>query len=163
MSRFVIRNYGPSRQIPYNGQSICLSNDQCIETDDADMAETFGSEKSIHVTDRGVEAATPVQIDKSESKKRNVTVDDAEAVHREKFPDDDEDSQAQEQVPQDTEQPLPNDAMEYIDYNDLTVKELRELIEDRRIEVDDGYVKKEKLIELLEDYDSAEDLPDDSE
>jgi len=104
-----------------------------------------------------------VQVDKSDGKKRNVTVDDAEAVHREKFPDDDEDSQAQEQVPQDTEQPLPNDAMEYIDYSDLTVKELRELIEDRRIEVDDGYVKKEKLIELLEDYDSAEDLPDDSE
>jgi len=163
MSRFIIRNYGPSRQIPYKGQSICLSNDQCIETDDAEMAETLGSEKSIHVTDRGVEAAASVQVDKSDGKKRNVTVDDAKAVHREKFPDDDEDSQAQEQVPQDTEQPLPDDAMEYIDYSDLTVKELRELIEDRRIEVDDGYVKKEKLIELLEDYDSAEDLPDDSE
>jgi len=163
MSRFVIRNYGPSRQIPYKGMSICLSNDQCIETDDADMAATFSSEKSIHVTDRGIEAAASVQVDKSDGKKRSVTVDDAEAVHREDFPDDDEDSQTQEQVTQDTEQPLPDDAMEYIDYNDLTVKELRELIEDRRIEVDDGYVKKEKLIELLEDYDSAEDSPDDSE
>lgn len=166
MSRFVIRNYGPSRQIPYKGRSICLSNDQCIETDDVDMATVLGEEKLITVTDRGVEFAVPaVPETTTTNENRQVTIDDAEAVHAENFPDEDEDSQTQEQETQDAEQPLPDDAMEYIDYNDLTVKELRVLCEDRQIEVDNskGYVKKDELIGLLEDYDSAEDLPDESE
>lgn len=61
MKRFIIRNYGPSIQIPYNGQNICLSNDQVIETNDDKLVHFLNEDeqyKDIHVTDRGEELAT---------------------------------------------------------------------------------------------------------
>lgn len=75
MKRFVIRNYGPSRQVPYNGQSVCLSNDQCIETDDDEMANVFREEERITVTDRGEELATISNSPVEESKEEKVVVD----------------------------------------------------------------------------------------
>lgn len=154
MARFLIRNYGPSRQIAYKGQQICLSRDQCIETDDSRIAAVLGAEKQVHVTDHGVEAAAPVPPEKQEGEDRTVTVDDAEAVHDEKFPDED----VQEQHIQEEQQPvLSNDADE-IAYADMNVKELRVLAKDRQIETSD--LKKADLIKALEDYDAEGDLPD---
>jgi hypothetical protein len=60
MKRFVIRNYGPSRQIPYKDQNICLSNDQCIESNDEELVAFLKSDeefKTLHVSDRGSELA----------------------------------------------------------------------------------------------------------
>jgi len=53
MKRFVIRNYGASRQIPYKGQSISIANDGIIETDDEKEAAALKDYEAITVTDRG--------------------------------------------------------------------------------------------------------------
>ena len=156
MSRFVIRNYGPSRQIAYKGQQICLSNDQCIETDDADMAQVLGEAEQIHVTDRGIESAAPIPPEKPEPKKeekpkeREVTVDDVEAVHDEKFPDDTESQETEEgQLPVSS-----SEGVDEIAYADMTIKELIVLAKDRQIKT--SGVKKAGLIEALEAYDAVE-------
>jgi len=158
MARFIIRNYGPSRQIPYKGQSICLSNDQCIETDDAKMAGVLGFTDSIHVTDRGLDAASPAVSDSSGTKKdRKVTVDDAEAVYAENFSDKD----VRKPHIQLAEPPIQEEDIDEIGYADMTVRELRALAEDRQIKT--SGLRKGELIEALEAYDDAEDLPDDTE
>lgn len=79
MKRFVIRNYGPSIQIPYNGQNICLSNDQVIETNDSKLVHFLNEDeqfKDIYVTDRGEELTTksPVE-DFVVSEASSMTVD----------------------------------------------------------------------------------------
>jgi len=158
MARFIIRNYGPSRQIPYKGQSICLSNDQCIETDDAKMAGVLGFADLITVTDRGLEAAAPVVSDSSGTKKdRKVTVDDAEAVYAENFSDKD----VRKPHTQPAEPPIQEESIDEISYADMSVRELRVLAEDRRIKT--SGLRKGELIDALEAYDDAEDLPDDTE
>ncbi len=75
MKRFVIRNYGPSRQVPYKGQSVCLSNDQCVETDNEEMADVFREEERITVTDRGEELAKVPNSSAEEPKEKKVVVD----------------------------------------------------------------------------------------
>lgn len=82
MERFVLRNYGPSIQISYKGQNICLSNDQVIETDDDKMVHFLNEDekwKAIHVTDRGEEltANSPVE-DFAVSEALSMTVDSDE-------------------------------------------------------------------------------------
>lgn len=150
MARFVIRNYGPSRQVAYKAQQICLSNDQCIETDDAKMADVLGAEESIHVTDRGVEAATYVSPENRAKKDRKVTVDDAEAVHDEKFPDED----VPEQQTQETQEIVSDEDANELSYDDMFVPELQALCKDRSIKT--SRLKKGALIEALEDYDEEE-------
>lgn len=149
MARFIIRNYGPSRQIAYNGMQFCLSNDQSIETDDPDQAAVFDAEDMITVTDRGIESATSVPSKKFGKKERKVTVDDAEALHNEQFPDgDDELHQTQQSDSQDSSE------FDDLSYDDLTMTELKTLAKDRGIETSGK--KKGALIEALEDYDVAE-------
>jgi len=162
MARFIIRNYGVSRQFPYKGKSICLSNDQAIETDDVDEAAALGSYENIFVKDLGVECATPVIDEKpektAEKKERKVTVDNAEAVHEEKHPDEDE---TQEQKTVDTQTQPPADKNE-IAYEDMTVKELQVLFNDRQKslakdkQVKTSGLKKADLILCLEAYDKEE-------
>ena len=53
MKRFVIRNYGPSRQFPYKAEQICISNDCAIETDNAELAGFMRGQEQVFVTDRG--------------------------------------------------------------------------------------------------------------
>lgn len=55
MKRFVIRNYGPTRQLSYKAQQICITNDCAIETDDAEMAYALEQHGQITVTDRGTD------------------------------------------------------------------------------------------------------------
>ena len=74
MKRFVIRNYGPSRQIPCLGETYCLINDSCIETDDTEVAAVFQEEDRITVTDRGSELA-PISVVSEEIKEEKVTLD----------------------------------------------------------------------------------------
>lgn len=154
MARFIIRNYGLSRQFPYKGKQVCLSNDQAIEIDDAELAATLKNHEKMHVHDRGISFATPVPPEKSDKpakKNRKVTVDDAEAVHREKFPDEDEQQQTTGE-----NQPPPPDAKtdtDEIAYADMTVKELQVLAKDRTPPIKTSGLKKDKLIKALEDYD----------
>lgn len=150
MARFLIRNYGPSRQIPYKGHSICLSRDQAIETDEVELAVVMKEEKNIYVNDRGAEFAAPVLPKKTEKpddkKERPVTVDNAEAVHAENFPDEDEQPKIQPPAPV-----VSTEDKDEIAYADMTVKELQVLAKDRQIKT--SGLKKAELIQALEDYD----------
>jgi len=58
MKRFVIRNYGPTRQFPYKDRQIFIANDSAIETDDAKEAVFFKEQEAVHVTDRGSEVTS---------------------------------------------------------------------------------------------------------
>lgn len=69
MKRFVIRNYGPSRQFPYKGQSICIANDCAIETDDEEEAAFFKEQEALTVTDRGSELTSSLPVDEPEEPK----------------------------------------------------------------------------------------------
>lgn len=151
MARFLIRNYGPSRQIPYKGQNLCFYRDQAIETDNEEMVAVLGKDKLMHVTDRGVEFAAPVIPEKRKKKERKVTVDDAEAVHDENFPDEDERQQPTQQT-QENQQPVSSDDINEIDYADMTVRELMVLAKDRQLKY--SGVKKADLIQSLLDYDA---------
>jgi len=162
MSRFVIRNYGISRQFPYKGKSICLSNDQAIETDDVAEAAALGSHQNVHVIDRGAEFAAPVIVPPEkpadDEKKRKVTVNDAEAVRAEKFPPD-EDEQQQEKGGTQPPPPESTKDKDEIAYAEMTVRELRELFNDRQKplakdkQVKTSGLKKAELILCLEAYD----------
>ena len=148
MKRFAIRNYGPSRQIPYNGQHICLSNDACIETDDADLAVALEKAGQVYVTDCGGVIAVPEAP--KDDEERKVTVDDAEAVHDEKFP-----PEPEEDKPQETggTQPPPESTKDKdeIAYAEMTIPELKVLAKDRQIKT--SGLKKAELIQALEAYD----------
>jgi len=153
MARFIIRNYGPSRQFPYKGKQICLSNDAAIETDDVEEAAAFGSHKNVHVHDRGVEFAAPVPLappEKEKEKERQVTVDDVEAVYNEKFPPD-EDEQKQETGGTEPPAPVSKADKDEIAYAEMSVKELLVLAKDRQIKT--SGLKKDELIQALEAYD----------
>lgn len=147
MARFVCRNYGPSRQISHEGNAICLSHDQVIETDDAEEASVIGAEDLITVTDRGEQFATPPVPPEEPAKKRKVTVDNVEAVHREKFPDADEPKKTVSKPPPEAK----TDADE-IAYSDMTVKELQVLAKDRTIKT--SGLLKDELIKALIAYDA---------
>lgn len=67
MKRFVIRNYGPSRQFPYKGRPICIANDGAIETDDEKEAAFFKEQEALTVTDRGSELAPSLPADEPEA------------------------------------------------------------------------------------------------
>lgn len=69
MKRFVIRNYGPSRQFPYKDQHIPIANDCAIETDDEELAVFFKKQEALTVTDRGSELAPSLPVDEPETSK----------------------------------------------------------------------------------------------
>lgn len=62
MKRFVIRNYGLTRQIPYKDQQVFIANDQAIETDDEELVAVFRKHKNFHITDRGSELASSLPV-----------------------------------------------------------------------------------------------------
>jgi hypothetical protein len=147
MTRFVCRNYGPSRQVAYKGQQICLSNDACIETDDVDLAETLKSAGQVYMTDCGEEYATPKP---PEDSKQKVTVDDAEAVHAEKFPEDGNQQETQKAEPP----PEAKADTDEIDYSNMSVRELQVLAKDRQLKT--SGLRKNELVEALIAYDAEE-------
>ena len=73
MKRFGIRNYGPTRQLPYKDQQILVVHDGFIDTDDVEMAVALGEQEKIFVTDNGAEFA-PVDspVEKSEAPESEV-------------------------------------------------------------------------------------------
>lgn len=73
MKRFVIRNYGPSRQFPYKDQHIPISNDCAIETDDKEEAAFFKKQKALTVTDRGSELAPSLSVEPETHKESEVS------------------------------------------------------------------------------------------
>jgi len=142
MARFVIRNYGTSKQVPYKGKQIVFLHDQAIETDDEDEAKTLAAQDRAHLTDRGLDA---VALMPPEVKGRKVTVD-KEPVPKE----DPEDVQEKEPEPEAASE----DTGDEISYKEMTVKELQVLAKDRQLSTS-GLLKAE-LIQALKDYDSEE-------
>lgn len=144
MARFVIRNYGTSKQVPYKGQQIVFLHDQAIETDDEGEAKALAGQDRAHLTDRGLDAVALVPPEVPDKKKeRKVTVD-KEPVPKE----DSEDVQEKEPEPE----VAPEESEDGIAYEEMTVKELQVLAKDRQLPTS-GLLKAE-LIQALKDYDS---------
>lgn len=60
MERFVIRNYGPSRNLPDGrGSYIFIERDRVRGTSDPELAKLFATYPEIHVADRGEDVAPP--------------------------------------------------------------------------------------------------------
>jgi len=149
MKRFAIRNYGPTRQVPYKDKQLYIANDGCVETDDAGEAAAFAKVESMYVTDSGVAVVAP----EASKEERKVTVDDVEAVHDEKFPPETEENKSQETGG--TQPPAPESKADKdeIAYADMSYKEIQVLAKDRQIK--SVGVKKAKLIKALKAYDNA--------
>ena len=64
MTKYIIRNYGPSAQIPYKDKSITITSDVVIETDDPELVSAASSIPNIHVTTRpGAKAVAPPKVE----------------------------------------------------------------------------------------------------
>jgi len=143
MARFVIRNYGPTRQVPYQNTQIYIARDGAMETDNENIAATMKGQKDMTVTDHGVQsnpAPSEEPKQKGKDKKRQITVD------KEPVPKEDP-------VEKTTPEVVSEEAEE-IAYEEMTVKELQVLAKDRQLTTS-GLLKAE-LIQALKDYD-AED------
>lgn len=146
MARFVIRNYGTSKQVPYKGQQITFIHDQAIETDDEILAGALAAQDRAHLTDRGLDAVALVPPEvPDEKKERKVTVD-KEPVPKE----DAEDIQKKESETDAASEEIDDG----IAYEEMTVKELQVLAKDRQLST--SGLLKDELIQALKDYDSEE-------
>jgi hypothetical protein len=152
MKRFVIRNYGPSRQLRYKKYSICIANDSVIETNDENMVKAMTKHENIHVTDRGSEvvAATDPIEEFGDEVQRKCTVDNPEALYKEQFPDPDGDGN-ETSVDSDVSEALSDDD---ISYDDMRAPELKALAKNRGV-YSKG-MRKGEIIEALESYDEVE-------
>lgn len=143
MARFVIRNYGQSRQVPYQNTQIYIARDGAMETDNENIAATMKGQKDMTVTDHGVQsnpAPSEEPKQKGKDKKRQITVD------KEPVPKEDPVEKVTPEVV--------SEEAEEIAYEEMTVKELQVLAKDRQLTTS-GLLKAE-LIQALKDYD-AED------
>ena len=127
MIRFVVRNYGVTRQVPYKGQQVIIANDKAIETDDMELVAILQNVEAMYVTDRcpGTPGPSLPPIVKTEDKQTS-------------------------EAPK-AEAPKASDEIEY---KEMTYKELQILGKDRQMKT--VGVSKEKLIEGLENYDKEE-------
>ena len=82
MERFVIRNYGPSRNLPDgHGSYIFIEKDRIRGTSDPVLAKLFAGYSEITVTDRGVTFTGPPAIHPPEGPPPPIEPDDViEAV-----------------------------------------------------------------------------------
>ena len=129
MTRFVVRNYGPTRQVPYRNQQIIIANDKAIETDDMALVAVLQNMEAMHVTDRSPGTPGP-------SLPPPKVVPDEE--------------------PQADETPETPETPEEIAYGDMLMRELVALAKDRTPPIKVSGLKKAELIKALEDYDKAE-------
>jgi hypothetical protein len=63
---YVIRNYGPTRQLPYKNQYITITNDGAIETNDEEMVNVLRTYPKIHVSgqkDLVVPSPSPIAVE----------------------------------------------------------------------------------------------------
>lgn len=129
MGRFVIRNYGRTRQFPYKDKQIYIANDKAIETDDVEMVAVLQNFPQMEVTDHCPETPGP------SLPSPKVVPDEVE------------------QTPDEVLAEVVESSDE-IAYGDMSLKELQELGKDRQLKV--SGLKKAELIVVLEDYDKAE-------
>ena len=133
MVRFVIRNYGPTRQVQYKDQQVIIANDKVIETDDMELVAILQNYKAIHVTDRCPETPGPSLPPVS------LIEDEPEVV---------------DELVQTAEEIEAAGIAEEIAYSDMKLPELQALGKDRQIKV--SGLKKAELIKALEVYDKQE-------
>ena len=106
MKRFVIRNYGPSRQFHIENMQIPIGHEAAIETDDEKIASFFlelPKKERVCVTDRGKE----------------VTLQGLPSEQREAQADNDDST----------------DETEELTYDDLTLPELKAIAKDRNLNI----------------------------
>ena len=133
--RFLIRNYGPSRNLPDgHGSYIFIEHERVRSTSDPELAKLFTTYPQIHVTDRGEEAfPAPVLPEPPVGPEPPEDEDEAEDEDEDEVEDEVEDEAA--------------------DYSDLAVKDLREIAQERDIPIV-GLLKAD-LIRTLQENDAA--------
>lgn len=133
MTRFIVRNYGPTRQVQYKNLQVIIANDKVIETDDIELVAVLQNYTAIHVTDRRPETPgpclPPVVLIKDEPEVVDETVQTAEELEA-------------------------TGTVEEIAYSDMKMPELQALGKDRQLKV--SGLKKAELIKALEEYDVQE-------
>lgn len=136
--RYVIRNYGPSRNLPWKRSYIYIERDGVRGTDDLAMAEEFARFPQITVSERGAREIKPP------GQATGPPVPDAP-------PPIDKDETEITESPESVEGSETVDVAMAIDYSLLLVKDLREICEERDISTE-GLLKQD-LIAALEDHD----------
>jgi len=114
--RFIIRNYGPSRNLKDGkGSYIFIERDRVRATSDPNMAKLFATYPQIHVTDRGEEFGRPAILPQP-------------PVGPE--PPEDDDDKVKDKVDQGEDQVEEAVA---IDYETLRVSDLQEIATEREL------------------------------
>ena len=140
MIRFIVRNYGSTRQVQHKGQQIIIAHDKAIETDDIDLVAALQNYKAMYVTDRSPGTPGP-------SLPPVVPIEDGEDNQN-------GNNQGENNNDQGENQQQGEDQQQEIAYAAMKVPELQALAKDRQMKVS-GLLKPE-LIKALEDYDAQE-------
>lgn len=129
MARFVIRNYGSSRNLPDgHGSYIFMERDSARETEDEALAELFASYPDVHVSGREDVAVAVAPLPPPEGPPP------LEGPPDEQEDDDDQDEDVQEED-------------EAVDYSALFLVDLQEIAKERDIKT--AGLKKSDLVEAL--------------
>jgi len=140
--RFLIRNYGPSRNLEDGkGSYVFIERDRVRATSDPELAKVLASYPQVHVTDRGEDlpvSQPPVSAPLLNPESENDE-DEAkdEAGNEEEIKDIKED----------------DDEEDVIDYDSLTVSDLREIAQERGLAT--TRLKKAELVKVLQDDDAS--------
>lgn len=152
MERFIIRNYGTSRNLPDgHGSYIFLEHDAARPTDDEDMAKLFATYPDVEVAERdGKLVGLPEPA---------VYAQPPEGP----LPPEDEDDQGENEDNQDEvkeEEALNedghNEEVKAIEYTTLLLGDLQEIAKDRDPPVPTSGVLKADLIVALQEWDAQQ-------
>lgn len=144
MVRFVIRNYGPSRKVPYKDMHVFIGQDKAIETDDAELANAFASVPKVTVKARPGVPTSPVPVS---------TPDPEKGVIDEPVEDDDFDEPVEDDDEFDGEDD-DDEEDESIDYDSMLKRDLLTLARERDVDLPEKITKKD-LIELLKESENG--------
>lgn len=143
MDRYIIRNYGSSRNLPDGrGSYIFMERESARETNDEELAKLFAAYPDVHVADRGgatVVAAPPAPPE--------GPLPPAEEPEDNDDQSEDNDNQGEEPEGEQGEEN---------DYSDLLVADLQEIAEERSIPIT-GLLKAD-LVEALLQNDAQKKL-----
>jgi len=136
--RFLIRNYGPSRNLEDGkGSYIFLERDRVRSTSDPEMAKLMSTYPEIHVTDRGVEAFPAPILPAPPQGPEPPKEDDDEVV----------------EVVEESKEVEDDEEHGEVDYTELTVADLREIAYER--DIDTKGLLKADLIQALQEDDAT--------
>jgi len=144
MQRFVIRNYGSSRNLPDgHGSYIFIERNGVQGTDDEEMAKLFATYPDIHVAERGNNLSILLPTP-PEGPAPQVEPPDEPPDEDEQGEDETEDEQGESE----------GEDEDATDYEALRVSDLQEIAKDREIPI--ANLRKPELIEALQKDDAEQ-------